>query len=198
MRGRRNTRSRGIKLFATVMACGCSLVLGCRKASGPVTTVANAAVRVEDPATRELRAIGNRAVTALVARDVNALLEYDHNPEDEASLKRQNGELYCYLFDSSCIPDGKQRAVYEMFTTAPKLGIDVTVARVRGTQYGLLMFYDKSQISDEELYSPDFLCTERARRASTTWRFIEADGKWSTSTLFEYKTERPCQQAQNP
>jgi hypothetical protein len=54
------------------------------------------------------------------------------------------------------------------------------------------MFYDKSQISDTELYTPGFLCTEKGMKNTASWRFVQADGKWNTSTLFEYKTERPC------
>jgi len=181
-------------LSAAVIACCCGMMLGCKKASGPAAANAgaNPAAMVEDPATRELHAIGNRVTTALMARDINTLLEYDHDPEDEASLKNKSGDLYCYLFDSSCIQGANKRAVYDLFSTAPKLGIDASVAHVQGKDYGLLMFYDKSQISGQELYSPDFLCTDKALKATASWHFILANGKWSTSTLFDYKTERPC------
>lgn len=199
MKGEQNARSTRfglghVVLGSAVIACCCGMMLGCKKSSGPAAANpgANPAATVEDPATRDLRAIGDRVTTAMMARDINTLLEYDHDPEDEASLKNQSGDLYCYLFDSSCIPGPKRRAVYELFSTAPKLGIDASVANVQGKDYGLLMFYDKSQISDTELYSPGFLCTDKALKGTATWRFILANGKWSTSTLFEYKTERPC------
>jgi hypothetical protein len=166
---------------------------GCKKASSELAAPVPA-VKVEDPATRALRAVGDRAVTALVAKDINTLLEYDHDPEDEASLKNKSGDLYCYLFDSSCIPGAKTRAIYEIFSTSRPLGIQASVANVGGKQYGLLMFYDKSQISDKDLYSTEFLCSDKGLKGTASWHFILADGKWTTSTLFDYKVERPCKQ----
>jgi hypothetical protein len=175
-----------------VIAC-CSLMLpmaGCKKASEPAAPLA----KVEDPATRELRTIGDRVMTAVTARDINTLLEYDHDPDDEASLKNKSGDLYCYLFDSSCIPGAKTRAVYDILSTSRQLAIDASTARVQDTRYGLLMFYDKSQISDTELYSTDFLCSDRGRKGTASWHFVLANGKWSTTTLFDYKIERSCKQ----
>ncbi len=177
-------------LSAAVIACCCSMMLGCKKASEP----AGPAAKMEDTATRELRTIGERAVAAVKAKDINTLLEYDHDPGDEASLKNKSGDLYCYLFDSSCIQGAKTRAIYEILSTSRQPGIDASVANLGGKQYGLLMFYDKSQTSDKELYSPDFLCSDKALKGTASWHFILANGKWSTSTLFDYKTERPCKQ----
>jgi len=181
-------------LCAIVIGCSCSLISGCRKTSAPATanTAIAAAAKVEDPATHQLRLIGDRVAVAMVSRDVNTLLDYDHYPEDEASLKAKSGDLYCYLFDSSCIAGGRPQAVYDLFSTAPKLGIDTSVVNVGGKDYGLLMFYDKSQISDQELYSPDFLCSAKAQTKTATWHFILTDGKWSTTTVFDYKTDKPC------
>lgn len=178
-------------LAAALVGYCCISMPGCKKASATAAAAAPAA-NAEDPATRELRAIGDRATRAIIAKDTNALLEYDHDPEDKASLESKGGDLYCYLFDSSCIPGGKTRAVYDLFSTAPKLGIDASVATVDGRQYGLLMFYDKSQISSTGLYSPDFLCSEKAFKSSASWHFILTDGKWQTTTLFDYKTDKPC------
>jgi hypothetical protein len=171
--------------------CLCIITPGCRKASGAATTPA---AKVEDPATRELRAIGDRATTAVVARNINALLEYDHDPEDQAALQNKSGELYCYLFDSNCIRGAKTRAVYEILTTSPQLAVDASVANVDGKQYGLLMFYDKSQISSQELYSPDFACSDKALRHTASWHFMRVNGQWTTTTLFDYKMDKPCKQ----
>ncbi|HKT52580.1 MAG TPA: hypothetical protein VJV96_19915 [Candidatus Angelobacter sp.] len=150
------------------------------------------ASRPQDPATRDLLAIGDRVTTAIVARDTNTLLDYDHDPDDAASLQSKSGELYCYLFDSSCIQGSSGRAIYDLFSTSRQLGIDASVTNVDGKNYGLLMFYDKSQISSTDLYSPDFLCSERALKESASWHFIMTDGKWRTTTLFDYKTDKPC------
>ena len=164
---------------------------GCKKASGSASTPAT---KVEDPATRELRAIGDRVTTAMVARNISTLLEYDHDPEDQVSLKSKSGDLYCYLFDSNCIPGAKTRAVYDILTTSPQLAIDASVANVDGKQYGLLMFYDKSQISSQELYSPNFACSDKAMKRSASWHFMRVNSQWTTTTLFDYKMDKSCKQ----
>jgi hypothetical protein len=181
-----------ILLSAILIACCCSLT-GCRKGTASAaSTTPPIAARAQDPATRDLLAIGDRVTTAIVARDTNTLLNYDHDPDDAASLQSKSGELYCYLFDSNCIQGSKGRAIYDLFSTARRLGIDASVTKVGDKNYGLLMFYDKSQISGTELYSPDFLCSEKALKQTASWHFIMTDGKWRTSTLFDYKTDKPC------
>lgn len=183
----------GSVALTAILLAGCGWLVGCRKGTASPTPQGQAvASRPQDPATRDLLAIGDRATTAIVARDASALLDYDHDPEDTASLRSKNGELYCYLFDSSCIQGNNGRAIYDLFATASQLGIDASVTKVDGRNYGLLMFYDKSQISSAELYSPDFLCSEKALKESASWHFIMTDGKWTTTTLFDYKTDKPC------
>jgi hypothetical protein len=193
MRPRQNAWNAGLRRIA-VLAC-CSLMVlmvliisGCKKSSQSAAPAATP----EDPETHALHAIGDKAATAIVAKDINTLLQYDHDPEDVASLNNKSGDLYCYLFDSTCIPEGKTRAVYDVITTARQLGIDPSVADVEGRHYGLLMFYDKTRISSSELYSPDFLCSDKALKQTASWHFILENGKWTTTTLFDYKTERPC------
>ena len=178
-------------LSAVMILCICYVAPGCRKASGSASTPA---AKVEDPATRELRAIGDRATTAVVARNINALLEYDHDAKDQAALQSKSGDLYCYLFDSNCIPGAQTRAVYDVLTTSPQLAVDASVATVEGKQYGLLMFYDKSQISSQELYSPDFGCSDKAAKHSASWHFMRVNGQWTSTTLFDYKMDKPCKQ----
>ena len=167
------------------------MLLGCKKTPEPT---AAPRANVQNPASHELRTIGERTLIALLARDTKTLLEYDHNAEDEASLNNKSGELYCYLFDTSCILDAKRPAVYEIVSSAPKVGIDASVATVQGRSYGLLMFYDKSQVSNDELYSPDFLCSDKALKATASWHFILDNEKWITTTLFDYKIGRSCKQ----
>src|SRR5690349_303346 len=160
--------------FVAVVACCCSWTVGCRSASGSATAPVNTAARAEDPATRDLHSIADKAAAAVIGRDVNTLLEYDRNPEDQASLKSTRGDLYCYLFDSSCISGTNKRAIYDLFSSVPRLGIDASVTSLGGRNYGLLLFYDKSQISQAELYSPGFLCTEKGLKNAVCWRFIQA------------------------
>jgi hypothetical protein len=194
MKGEQNVESvwfvRGSTLIsAAVIACCCGMLLGCKKAPEPTATPRG---NIQNPVSRELRTIGEKAAIALLAKDTKTLLEYDHNAEDEASLNNKSSELYCYLFETSCIPDAKRPAVYEMVSSAPQLGIEASVTSVQGRSYGLLMFYDKSQVSNDELYSPDFLCSDRALKATASWHFVLDNEKWSTTTLFDYKIGRSC------
>lgn len=187
--------NRGRRMFLTaVIGCVCCMVWGCRKEKTPEPATSGSPVSADDAATRELRAIGDKVLIAVTARDVDTLLQYDHVPEDEASLKNKSGDLYCYVFDSSCLPNAKSRSVYEIFVTAHQLAVEASVAQVpvKGKRYGLLMFYDKAKISAKELYSQDYLCSETALRETAAWHFVLSDGKWSTSTLFDFKTDRLC------
>lgn len=179
-------------VFTAVLIASCCSLMGCRKATASAPSPTPLSGRTQDPATRDLLAIGDRATTAIVARDADTLLDYDHNPDDAASLQSKSGELYCFLFDSNCIQGGNGRAIYDLFSTVRQLGIDASVTNIDGKNYGLLMFYDKSQISSTELYSPDFLCSEKALKETASWHFIMKDGKWNTTTLFDYKTDKPC------
>lgn len=172
----------------TAIVCLCGMMFGCKK--GSATTASTG--KVEDPDTRDLRAIGDRVTAAVVGKDINTLLEYDRDPEDQASLQNKSGDLYCYLFDSSCIPEAKTRAVYDILAMTPQLAVDASTANVGGKQYGLLMFYDKSKISISELYSPDFRCSDKALKQTASWHFVKIDGKWTSSTLFDYKMDRSC------
>jgi hypothetical protein len=197
MKGERNAGSvwlvrSPVLISAAVIACCCGMLFGCKKKTPEPTAAPRA--NVQNPASHELRTIGERTLIALLARDTKTLLEYDHNAEDEASLNNKSSELYCYLFDTSCIPDAKKPAVYEIVSSAPKVGIDASVATVQGRSYGLLMFYDKSQVSSDELYSPDFLCSDKALKATASWHFILDNEKWITTTLFDYKIGRSCKQ----
>ena len=184
---------RGSIVFSAILIAGCCSFAGCKQGLASAAQKNQPlAAKPQDPAARDLLAIGDRATTAIVARDTNTLLDYDHDPDDAASLGSKSGDLYCYLFGSNCIQGSKGRAIYDLFSTARKLGIDASVTNVDGKNYGLLMFYDKSQISGTELYSPDFLCSEKALRETASWHFIMKDGKWTTTTLFDYKTDKPC------
>ena len=165
----------------------CGMTTGCKRASAPATPA-----RMDDPATRDLRSIGDKVTSAIVAKNVNTLLEYDHDPDDAASLQNKSGDLYCYLFDSSCIPGAKTRAVYDLLSNSRQLAIDASTAKIQDAQYGLLMFYDKSQVSEADLYSQDFLCSEKARRTTASWHFVLTNGKWTSTTLFDYKVDSPC------
>jgi hypothetical protein len=188
---RRRHRRRSLAITIAIAFC-CTFPAGCKKASADAAIAAKPQAKPDNSPAGKLRAIGEQVVAAVMARDTHALLQFDSNPEDQLSLSDNKSELYCYLFDSACISGENKRAIYDLFATVPKLGIDASSTTLQGKNYGLLMFYDKSQISDTELYTPGFLCTEKGMKNTASWRFVEADGKWSTSTLFEYKTERPC------
>ena len=200
-------RAGAVGLAATVIVVSLLALAGCKKAKAPeaaaatatpviataTPTPAPAPAKPEDPATRELREIGEKVAAAIRAKDVDTLLVYDQNSDDQAALKTKSGELYCYLFDTTCMT-GKGRSVYDVFTEAHQLRVDplVTDVPLVGKRYGQLIFYDRRTIKEDQLYSTDFLCSERGQKETVSWHFIFTDGKWSTTTAFDYQVDRGC------
>jgi hypothetical protein len=179
------------------MIC-CVFLIACNKQkpaeSAPSAAESSPQAIVEDAATRDLRKIGDKAMIALLARDVDTLIAFDSNPDDEASLKNKTGDPYCYLFDATCASNPNARSIYDKLAGARKLAIDASVSEtpLNGKRYGLLLFYDKSKISDTQIYSQEFICSEKGLRETASWHFILEKEKWTTSTVFDYKVPSDC------
>jgi hypothetical protein len=148
---------------------------------------------------RDLHKIGEAIAKAVLDKNIETLLTFDRadlRPQDEAALKNTKGDLYCYLFDSSCITwgNGDWRSVYEILSQAQQLEIKV---RVRSSPYdrqlyGTLLFYDTSAVSEKNLRSTQFLC-EEAPSKIVSWMFRLESGKWKPVTpLFDAETEGLC------
>jgi len=148
-------------------------------------------------ARRDLNSIGKKIAKAVLDKDIPTLLSYDRadlRTRDEAALKNTKSDLYCSLFDSSCIQGGKWRSVYDKLSQARQLGIKAIVGKSRydGHLYGTLLFYDSASISDKDLGSADFLC-EESPMSIASWKFKLEDGKWKPVTpLFDNETEGLC------
>jgi hypothetical protein len=152
----------------------------------------------EDEIGRQLHSIGTNVAAAVLARDFHGILKYDADnlrSEDEAILKSKKGGLYCYLFDSVCIP-AKGRSVYEKLSTAQRLEIRTAVIRSpeNGRYHGLLVFYDGAHITEKQLHS-DFVCTDEALKRVATWHFELVGTKWTAKTLFDYETQGLCSES---
>jgi len=153
----------------------------------------------KNQANRDLHQVGERLAKAIIDRDIQTVLSYDrpdlrHN--DEIALKNSKSDLYCYLFDTTCISsnNGKWRSVYDKLSQARQLGIKVNLARSPYDHklYGSLLFYDQSSISATNLKSSAFLCKEQGVQF-VSWKFKLEDGKWKAVTpLFDNETEGLC------
>lgn len=155
-------------------------------------------LKKSDQALQDLHDMGMRIADAVVAKDIPTLLNYgrrDLRSEDENSLRNQKSELYCYLFDSSCITWKKQRSVYEKISQAQRRGIKVVdggKSPYDGHRYASLFFYDSSVVSEKMLRSSGFLCDEGRDRVSV-WRFKMVDGQWEPVTpFFDFGTDSLC------
>jgi hypothetical protein len=151
-----------------------------------------------DAALDGLRLIGTKVAKAVLDRDISMLLQYDRpdlRADDEISLKDKKSDLYCFLFDTSCIPGKKGRSVYDKLSSARQLGIKVIdggKSAHDGHRYGLLLFYDRASISDQLLRSRDFLCKESLDRIAS-WTFKRVEGTWEPVTpLFDNETDTLC------
>src|SRR5258708_6897213 len=60
----------------------------------------------KNPESRDLHQIGARVAKAVLDKDIQTLLAYDRpdlRDEDGVALKNPKSDLYCYIFDSSCM-----------------------------------------------------------------------------------------------
>src|SRR6266478_2968265 len=94
-----------------------------------------------DAALGSLRQIGNVVARAILDKDTTALLRYDRadlRAEDESSLKNPKSDLYCFLFDSTCIAD-KSRSVFDKLANSRLSAIKVIAginSKIVGLPYG--------------------------------------------------------------
>lgn len=145
-----------------------------------------------------LRQLGKSVAKAVLDRDAPALLRYDRvdlRRDDELSLNDKSSDLYCFLFDTSCIRGRIGRSVYEKLSTAQELGIKVVSggkSSPDGNLYAIILFYDRSTISERSLRSRKFLCKESLNRIAS-WSFKFVKGKWEPVTpLFDNETDTLC------
>lgn len=147
---------------------------------------------------RDLRKIGKTIAQAVLEKNIDALLSYDRadlRSQDAESLKNTKSDLYCYVFDSSCITwgDGNWRSVYDKLSQAHKLEIKATLTSSPYDRqlYGSLLFYDGAAFSDKDLRSPDFLC-KQAPAGFASWKFRYEHGKWKAVTPLFDSEARGC------
>jgi hypothetical protein len=160
------------------------------KKSGPAAT---------NQSRQDLQRLGEKIAKAVLDKDVPTLLSHDRpdmRSQDEVALKNTKSDLYCFLFDSSCITwgNGAWRSVYDKLSQARQLGIKVSTRRSPYDHqlYGGLLFYDRSSVSEKDLHSPDFLCKQQATQLAS-WNFRLEGGKWKPVTpLFDDETDGLC------
>jgi hypothetical protein len=182
---------------------GCCLISACNRqkpvevARPTPTPPPSASVSVapvdSEAARRDLQAVGQKVATAILNKDTDPILSFSRNSGDTKSLTEKNGELYCYLFETSCLPP-ERKSVYDILSTAHDLAIDASVTKssANGKLYGLLLFYDKSQVSEQMLSSSAFQCSDESFKKVASWHFTLEGRKWQNSTLFDYGTEGIC------
>jgi hypothetical protein len=170
-----------------------SLSPGPGKTTPPIES--SRSVTGEDDMTRDLHSIGTSVVAAVLAKDFDGLRKYVLSDNQEA-LENEKLGLYCYLFDAGPACTGKGRSVYEILSSAHDLQIRASSVRspVNGRVYGLLMFYDRSQINEKRLDS-DFLCSDEALKKVASWHFERNGVKWTSRTLFDYATDGECDES---
>jgi hypothetical protein len=177
---------------ALVIILFCAVALLSQETRPPKVNVA----KPNDAALEELHNIGIKISQAVLARDIETLLTYDRpdlRVADREVLKDKTSVLYCTLFDTSCIT-WRHRSVYEIFRTAPQLDIKAQGlgSGTDGLPYALLLFYDRSKVSERMLRSPQFLCAQWGKRV-VLWTFKRVDGRWESATPpFDAETGGPC------
>ncbi len=152
--------------------------------------------QAKDNAVRELESIGKKLAQAVLTKDIEAILAYE-KPEaadgDRQALNERFSDLYCTVFDSSCITWG-HRSVYDIIRSARLLAIRVKdLGRgTDGLRYGWILFFDRARIDQRRLRSPEYIC-EKGGKEIASWRFVYVGGKWRASTPpFDAETDMYC------
>jgi hypothetical protein len=180
---------------ASIIAITCALIPGVTAKQAEKKSSSGATNQVR----RDLQQLGEKIAKAVLDKDIPTLLSYDRadmRSGDEIALKNTKSDLYCFLFDSSCITwgNGDWRSVYDKLSQAGQLGIKVNTRRSPHDHqlYGGLLFYDRSSVSEKDLRSPDFLCKQQATQLAS-WNFRLEGGKWKAVTpLFDDETDGLC------
>ena len=182
--------------FSNRVAIGMAASLLCLLSYRVVSVKAQHTTR-PDAALDSLRQIGNVVTRAILDKDTATLLRYDRadlRAEDESSLKNPKSDLYCFLFDSTCIA-GKSRSVFDKLANSRQPAIKVMdggKSKIDGLRYATLFFYDKSAVQEGSLSSRSFLCKEAPNKIAS-WTFKLVDGNWTPVTpLFDNETDSLC------
>jgi hypothetical protein len=161
------------------------------------TALAQQASPKSDKALADLERIGSKLAQMVLDKDVESLLRYDRADRlcgDKIMLREKKSDLYCYLFDSSCIPrNASYHSVFETISKARRLGVTAIGSKKEGHRYATLYFYDRFQISEELLRSTKWFCTQGGWTKVAFWPFELVDGKWQSASLpFDYATDSFC------
>jgi hypothetical protein len=172
---------------------------------GPVSLNGQQIPARTDTAFDDLHQIGMKILGAVLKKDAVAVLGYEparERADHEIALKDKSSDLYCFLIDShsSCtrIPGGGSwpPSVFELVAGARQPGIAIIGAdkpQPDGIRWGVLLFYDRSTISERSIRSFRFLCGPASFHKYASWSFKLVDGKWeSVGELFNFETDAPC------
>src|SRR5579863_4927657 len=88
----------------------CTTVVAATLISGSIP-VQRASHTGPDASLGELHELGVQIAKAVIAKDPDALLRYDRadlRADDQRALKDSKSELFCYLFDTSCMQSSPQ------------------------------------------------------------------------------------------
>lgn len=156
------------------------LVAMCYSSSG-LAFVDKEAVPQEEQIAK-LDRIGRELASAVLHKNSEAILRYDRPDliEPDRRLLQSKSDLYCYLFDASCIT-WKGKSVYEKLSGMKTIGVFANNwGRSADGRYSfLLVFYDQSKYSRSQVSSERFLCSHAA--AVATWTFRYVDGSWQAA-----------------
>lgn len=171
--------------------------------SGPISLDGQQSPSKSDTALDDLRQIGMKIQDVVLRKDIVAVLRYEPakvHAEHEISLKDKTSDIYCFLIDShsSCTQPrgGLPASVFEIISGAHQPGvavIDGNTSKLDGIRYAVLMFYDRSAISERSIRSTKFICAPANFHKYASWSFKLVDGKWeSVGELFNFETDAPC------
>lgn len=158
-----------------------------------------------------LHAMGKDIADAVLRKDIERLLRYDRHDlvdparnlveSDRKLLSDPKSDLYCYLFDTSCIPvSNGGPSVYDVLRSAKQLTIELIDfgKSDSGVEMRLLLFFDGADATIDHArlrslaLNDNYLC-EKWGSKKATWLFERANDQWrAVHPPFDLETDYLC------
>jgi hypothetical protein len=142
---------------------------------------------------KQLNKIASRLIVAVKSKNQSVILEL-YPVRDRPGIAEPGSELYCYLFDSTCI-SWKSKSVKQIFTDAKRLRTKIVLPSFGpdGTKFALLFFFDRAVVDPHKLDDdPDYACS-MAGKYLVSYLFKYENSKWVPANLpFDAETDTLC------
>lgn len=141
---------------------------------------------------KQLNKIASRLIVAVKSENQSVILDL-YPVRDRPGTAEPGSELYCYLFDSTCI-SWKGKSVKQIFTDAKQLRTKIIIPKLGPdrTKYAHMFFFDRKVVDPHKLDDANYTCP-MAGKNLVSWLFKYENSKWVPAHLpFDAETDSLC------